>query len=158
MSYADAEGVSLPEGDLLRIGSWSNRSVLACAGWFVLLAGISAGSAAAEGNIFTGILALVFGAVGFTNLGLPRAGLIVHRHGIVLRELQWGGWIRNREWAWSQVDRFEVKRPRIKWALRIHLADGSIVSAPLLERKSARKSPVARAWVAELNRRAAASE
>jgi hypothetical protein len=152
------EQPSLPEGELLRLGRWSEWPVLACAVWFLLLVGISAAVAVSNGNVFSGVLALVLGAIGFTNLGLPRAGLIIYPSGIVIRELQWGGWIRTREWSWSEVDHFEVKRPLIKWALRVHLSDGSVASAPLLERKSVRNGPAARAWVDELNRRAAAAE
>jgi hypothetical protein len=151
------EQQSLPEGELLRVDRRSRWSERACGAWFLLFAGFGAAIAAVEGTVYSVVITLVFGAIGFTNLGLPGAGLIVLRHGIVIRELQWGGWIRIREWTWSEVDHFEVGRPLVKWALRVHLTDGNVVSAPLLERKSVRKGPLAKAWVAELNRRAAAA-
>ncbi len=147
----------LPEGELLRLDGRSKWSIWACAGWFLLLACIGIPTGVIEGNVISVVLGLVFGVLGLNSLALPSAGLMVHRHGITIREPQWGGWIRIREWIWSEVDHFEVGRPLIKWALRVHLVDGSIVSAPLLERKSVRKGPVAKAWVAELNRRAAAA-
>lgn len=147
----------LPEGELLRLDPWSDRLGWALGGWFLLIAALSLLNGVVEGNIASLIVGPALGYWGVGFLGLPGSGLIVYRHGIVIREAPWGRQMRSREWIWSEVDHFEVSRPRMKWALRVHFTDGRIESVPLLERKAVRKRPVAKAWVAELNRRAASA-
>lgn len=146
----------IPEGRLLRLDRWPELVGWSLGGWFLLIGALSLLAAVAEGNIASLIIGLVLGWWGVAFLGVPGSGLIVHRHGIVIRDSLWGRRVRNREWTWSEVDRFELGRPLMKWALRIHLVDGSIESVPLLE-KVGRDSSVAKDWIDELNRRAVAA-
>jgi Bacterial PH domain len=132
---------------------------LALGGWFLLLGGaaavlnvISISDEGVDADAFGMVIGLMMVGWGVAFLRVPRCGLLVHRQGITVRELR-----RSREWPWSEVDHFELDRSFLKWDLRIHLADGRVVSAPGLEWRRARYRRLAEAWVDELNRRAAAA-
>jgi hypothetical protein len=133
----------------------------ALAGEFLLLGGFNVligGVIIADEGLSIGVLLLAVGLVmvwwGAGFAGVPRSGLRVHQGGVTVREpLR-----RPREWTWSEVDCFELKRPAMKAALRVHLADGKEVSAFGLESwRRARYGHLAQAWVDELNHRVAAA-
>ena len=132
----------------------------ALAGWILLLGGVNVllgGIVVATNGVDTSLITLIVGLAmvwwGFSLAGIPSSGLRVHRAGITVREpLQ-----RPHEWIWSEVDHFELRRSRLKIALRVHLADGRVVNAIGLEWGRARNEPLAEAWVEELNARVAAA-
>lgn len=141
----------LPEDKLLRLnswavpGAWALALVVAFLGVFILVTpSISVHSPSAR--IIAG---LVWLAVGLMIAGSARSGLVVHEKGITIQ-----GSIKSRHWPWSEVTHFELRQPIFRGALRVHLVDGTVVSAVGFDGKSAREREVARDWVTELNKRA----
>lgn len=141
----------LPEDQLLRLNDWEEPGAWALAGILALFGVLIA--LPVNGRGFGHALAgfALIGA-GVMVAGVARSGLIVHQQGITVRALLW-----SRSWEWSEVDHFEVKIPLIRGALRVYLTDGRVVSTPGLDGRSARERRISKAWIAELNHRAAAA-
>jgi hypothetical protein len=141
-----------PEGQLLRLNDWEEPGAWALAGVIVLLGILVA--LPVDGRDFGQSLAgLALIGVGVMIAGVARSGLIIDQRGITVREL-----LRARHWPWSEIDRFEVRFPLLRGALRIHLTNGKVISTAGLDGRSARERRLSEAWLAELNRRAGGRE
>lgn len=144
----------LPEGELLRLNDW-----IELAGWVFVSAVFMIGFIPFIGS-FTDdssgsgmpIAGLVWMAMSLMIADGVRAGLIVDKHGVSVQSL-----LRRRGWAWSEIERFEIKRPLIRGPVRVRLVNGKTVSTYGLSGHSRAERRLARAWIAELNRRAAAA-
>ena len=141
----------LPEEKLLRLNDWEESGAWVLAGAVLLIGGLIALPVNGR-SLEESIAGLILVGIGVMVAGVARSGLIVDRHGIAVR-----GLLRTKHWAWSEVDHFEVKFPLFRGALRIYLINGRVVSAPGLDGRSARERRLSKAWIAELNRRAAAA-
>lgn len=141
----------LPEGELLRLNDWEEPGAWALAGALVLF-GILISLPVDDrgfGHVLAG-LGLI--GAGVMVAGVARSGLIVDQEGITIRDL-----LRSRRFAWSDVDRFEVKFPLLRGALRVHLADGRVISTPGLDGRSGSERRRSSEWLAALNCRAGGS-
>lgn len=141
----------LPEGKLLWLGSWLDPAIMVGGIW-LLVAGFNLVISVVNENAVAAFVGLAMVGIGVRYATAPRSGLTVLRHGVAIRTLR-----RVRELTWSEVDHFELGRPLWKWALRIHLVDGRVLSSPGFEGRSEDKRRLAEAWVGELNRRAEAA-
>jgi len=154
MSAAESESLTarpLPEGELLRLNDWEKSGAWAFAGVLWLLGGLIALSVG-DTKLGESIAGLALIGVGVMIAGVARSGLIADQQGITVREL-----LRSRHWGWSEVDHLEVKMPLLRGALRVHLVDGRVISTPGLDGRSAGERRLSKAWIGEMNRRAAAA-
>jgi hypothetical protein len=141
----------LPKGELLWLGSWLDPRITAGGIW-LLMASFNLVLSVVTENAVTAIVGLVMVGIGARYVTAPRSGLIVYQHGVAIRVMR-----RVRELTWSEIDHFEIGRPFWKWALRIKLVDGRVLSSPGFEGRSEDKRRLASERVDELNRRAAAA-
>jgi hypothetical protein len=141
----------LPEGELLRLNEWEEPGAWMLAGFFVLVGIIVVDWKVPPGVEDIVIAVVAFGAAAMI-AGVARSGLVVDREGVTVRSL----W-RSRRWAWSEVDRVEVKVPLFRGALRVHLVDGRVLSAAGLDGRTRSERQLSKAWLDEMNRRAAAA-
>lgn len=154
MSMAESESLAvrpLPEGELLRLNDWEEPGAWVLAGVLFVLGGLIA-LPVGNTNLGESIAGLALIVVGVMIAGVARSGLMVDRQGITVREL-----LRSRQWEWSEVDRVEVRIPFLRGALRIHLVDGRVISAPGLDGRSTSERSLSKAWIDEINRRASAA-
>ena len=135
----------------MRLNEWEEPGAWMLAGFFVLM-----GLIVVDWKVPPGVEDLVAAAVAFGAATMiaevARSGLVVDREGVTVRSL----W-RSRRWAWSDVDHVEVKVPLFRGALRVHLADGRVISAAGLDGRTRRERQLSEAWLSEINRRAAAA-
>jgi hypothetical protein len=141
----------LPEGELLRLNDWEETGAWVLAGAILLMGGLVA--LPVDGRAFgESIAGLILVGVGVMVAGVAGSGVVVGQDGITVRRL-----LRSRYLTWSEIDHFEVKTPLLRGALRIYLTDGTMISTPGLDGRSTRERHLSKAWISELNRRAAAS-
>jgi Bacterial PH domain len=145
ISYEDKP---LPEGQLLRLNDWEEPGAWTLAGILALFGILIAVPVHGRGlgHALAGFALIV---AGLMVASVARSGLIVDREGITVRDL-----LRSRRWAWDDVDRFEVRLPLLRGALRVHLVNGEVISTPGLDGRSASERRLSSAWLAELNHRA----
>ncbi|HEV2789819.1 MAG TPA: hypothetical protein VGV69_00795 [Solirubrobacterales bacterium] len=148
---AAPEQAPLPEEKLLRLADWAGP-VGRWAPLATVLIGVlnlipKSGRPTWELSIGMGWI-----GVGLMYGALARWGLLVDREGITVKGVRQG-----RHWAWSEVGHFEIRRSVIRAGLRIHLVDGKVVGLRGLFGVTARERRLSEAWLAELNRRAAAA-
>jgi hypothetical protein len=141
----------LPEGELLRLNEWEEPGAWMLAGFFVLVGVLVVDWKVPPGVEDVVIAVVAFGAAAMI-AGVAGSGLVVDREGVTVRSL----W-RSRRWAWSEVDRVEVKVPLFRGALRVRLVDGRVLSAAGLDGRTRSERQLSKAWLDELNRRAAAA-
>jgi hypothetical protein len=142
----------LPEGRLLRLNDWTESAGLVFAGLVVFLGLIVlfTPSISAHSATTRVIAGLVWVGVGLMIAGGVRSGVIVTEEGIKVR-----GILRSQTVKWSEIESFEIKAPILRGALRIRLIDGTALSAMGFDGNSAKERALAKAWLHELNQRAA---
>lgn len=139
----------LPEGKLLRLNDWEESGAWAFAG-VVMLIGLLVALPVNGREVGACVAGLAVMGVGVGIAGVARSGVIADRDGVAVRRL-----LKKRNLKWAEVDHFAVKAPLVRGALRIYLADGTVLSAPGLDGRTRREREISQAWIAELNRRAA---
>lgn len=141
----------LPEGELLRLNDWEEPGAWALAGVLALF-GILIAVPVDDRGLGHALAGLALIGAGVMVAGVARSGLIVDQEGVTIRDL-----LRSRRWTWDEVDRFEVKLPLFRGALRVHLVNGMVISTPGLDGRSAPERRLSSTWLAELNRRVGGS-
>jgi hypothetical protein len=156
MAYSESNKEILPEGELLRLNEWGEALGWLLAG-FVFLLGLVLliFQPAAHGHLegpqrqLLGLVWIAFGAMIATNM---RRGLIVDQSGIIIQRT-----FRRSHRTWADIERFELKQPFFRPALRIRFNDGTEASTFGFNSRSRGEQTLADERIAELNRRASAS-